>query len=255
MNKLRLGVLFILVLFYSKDSYAWGAKGHNLVAEIAFTYLDDDTKKNVLRYLDGMTIQEASVWMDQQRNDKSLDYMKPYHYVNFEKGESVVDNNGNNIISVLAKTINEIKNHKNLSKEEVKLKLLIIFHLVGDIHQPMHVGYGVDKGGNTVQLNFNDKGTNLHSFYDSGIIKYKNISLEDCLDRANFSDRKLMKYKKIDVVEWATESRSFLPAIYNFDSAKVNDRYVNKHAKIIKKQLNLAGIRLASVLQEAFSVV
>ena len=31
-------------------------KGHALVAQVAFTYLDDTTKQNVMTYLDVMTI-------------------------------------------------------------------------------------------------------------------------------------------------------------------------------------------------------
>lgn len=47
------------------------------VAQVAFTYLDDVTKKNVMTYLDGMTIEEAANWMDNIKGDHSYDYMKP----------------------------------------------------------------------------------------------------------------------------------------------------------------------------------
>ncbi|MFP3648289.1 S1/P1 nuclease, partial [Paraburkholderia sp. SIMBA_054] len=48
--------------------------------------------------------------------------------------------------------------------------LKFVVHFVGDIHQPMHAGYAADKGGNDFQLQFNGKGTNLHSLWDSGMI-------------------------------------------------------------------------------------
>ena len=169
MKIIKLNFLLFLFLLNSHNSSAWGSKGHGIVADIAFAYLDADTKKVVLQYLDGMTIQEASTWMDNIKDDHSYDYMKPHHYVNFEKGEKVVNNPGANIISVLSMTINQLKSNKNLSKEEIKQKICIIIHLIGDLHQPLHVGYGDDKGGNQMQINFNGSGTNLHSFFDSGI--------------------------------------------------------------------------------------
>jgi hypothetical protein len=78
--------------------------------------------------------------------------------------------------------------HKDtLGKAKIKLKILYLFHLIGDLHQPLQLGYGHDKGGNTVQLNYKDKGTNLHSFWDSGIIYYKRITLSDCLQAQTYS--------------------------------------------------------------------
>ena len=47
----------VLSILTPSKSFAWGKKGHNLVAEVAFNYLDENTKKIVLQYLDGMTIQ------------------------------------------------------------------------------------------------------------------------------------------------------------------------------------------------------
>lgn len=170
-------ILFSFFLLPTK-TVAWGKNGHALVAEVAFNYLDQNTKKNVLGYLDGMTIEDAANWMDNIKYDHSYDYMKPYHYVNFDKNAKVFERSGSNIIFILNQTIKELQNNKNLTKEVIKTKILIIFHLVGDLHQPLHVGYGSDKGGNTIQLNYKAQGTNLHSFWDSGIIYDKNIALK-----------------------------------------------------------------------------
>jgi len=253
MNKSIIAVAFLLIVILSPvKTLAWGKKGHALVAEVAFTYLDENTKKIVLQYLDGMTIEEAANWMDNIKSDHSYDYMKPYHYVNFDKGATVVELNGDNIIYQLNETIKELRNKKNLSREEIKTKIKILFHLIGDLHQPLHVGYGSDKGGNTMQINYNGKGTNLHSFWDSGIIESKEITLQDCLNSNKFCTIKLRKIKKINVIKWSIESRNLLNKIYNTGGNKVNDEYVNKNAALIETQILKAGIRLASVLKEVF---
>jgi len=253
MKRTYIVLSFLVILFLSSfNCFAWGNKGHAIVSEIAFNYLDANTKKIVLNYLDGLTIEEAANWMDDMRDNHSYDFMKPYHYVNFEKGESVKNNQGNNIISILTSTINELKNYKNLSKEDVKTKICIVFHLIGDLHQPLHVGYGIDKGGNTIKLNFNSYSTNLHSLYDSGIIKYKNITLQDCINSNKLTLSEISNYQKINVIEWANQSRSCLEAIYNFDGHKVSEEYVNTNTIVIKNQLFKAGISLASVLKDVF---
>ena len=62
----RILSLSILLLATCNTSlFAWGDKGHALVAEVAFKYLDAKTKQSVLSYLNGISIEEASNWMDE----------------------------------------------------------------------------------------------------------------------------------------------------------------------------------------------
>lgn len=252
MKNFILSILVLITFSISVKSFAWSEKGHTLVAQIAFNYLDPTTRKVLTEYLDGMTIQEAANWMDAIKSDKKYDYLKKLHYINADRGQNISEDNGENIIGMLTKTIEELKNYKQLTKEEVKFKLCIIFHLVGDLHQPLHVGYGDDKGGNNYQINFYGRGTNLHSFYDSGIIEHKNLTLAQCLNAKKYTKEEVAQISNINVVEWANQSRSFLPTIYKTYGAKINDSYVDSNLIIIQEQIQKAGIRLASILKETF---
>lgn len=253
MNKALITFAAILSLLLSPtNTFAWGNKGHAMVAEVAFNYMEENTKKEVLKYLDGMTIQEAANWMDNVKSDHSYDYMRSYHYVNIDKGANVVETNGANIIYQLSTTIKELQNKKNLSNQEINTKIKILFHLMGDLHQPLHVGYGEDKGGNTMQVNYNYRGTNLHSLWDSGIIDYKKITLQDCLKANNYSKNEIRAIQYTNVINWATDTRAYLPQIYKTGGNKINDEYVDACVPIIENQILKAGIRLAGVLNEVF---
>lgn len=258
MNKALITLAFLLtLLIIPAKTFAWGSKGHALVAEVAFNYMDENTKKEVLKYLNGMTIEDAANWMDNVKSDHSYDYMRAYHYVNFDKGAKVLETEGDNIIFQLNTTIKELQNKEKLSKEEINLKIKILFHLIGDLHQPLHVGYGADKGGNTMQINYNFRGTNLHSLWDSGIIEYKKISLPDCLNANKYSVNEMRALQYIDVVSWATDSRAYLPQAYKTGGNKtggnkINDEYVDACVPLIENQILKAGIRLAGVLNEVF---
>ena len=146
--------------------------------------------------------------MNEIKSDKTYDYLRKLHYINAERGQKITLNNEENSIGALTKTIEELKNYKALTKAEVKIKLCILFHLVGDLHQPLHVGYGEDKGGNNYQINFYGRGTNLHSFYDSGILEYKNLTLPQCIKAKSYIKEELLQVEKIDVVEWANQTIS-----------------------------------------------
>ncbi|GEP49827.1 hypothetical protein FNO01nite_04990 [Flavobacterium noncentrifugens] len=185
-----------------------------------------------MSYLDGKTIKEAANWMDAIKSDPKNKSMSPWHYVNFEKGSAIAIMPSDNILFVLDKTIKELKNKQNITKDEIKIRLLYLFHLIGDLHQPLHVGYSSDKDGNTYQLNYKGNGTNLHSFWDSGIIKDRNITLQDCLNVKQYSPAEFKALQKTDVVAWAVDSRSFLDGVYNTGS-KINDSYGDKNSPII----------------------
>lgn len=251
----RIVLLIVLTLFTTSNSFAWGKKGHSLVAEIAFQYLDANTKKNVLYYLNGMSIEDAASWMDSMRSDKQYDFMKPYHYIDFDKNATVKELEGDNIINVLNKTLKELDNVKGLSNDEIRIKLFYIFHLVGDLHQPLHVGYKDDKGGNTVQVSFFGRGSNLHAMWDTDIIEYKGLTLNDELKSNTYNESDLAEIKKIDILAWAKESRGFLKNVYDLKSAKVSDYYIDSNYPIIKQQVLKAGLRLASILEYYFKDV
>ena len=209
-------------------------------------------KKNVLQYLDTLTIEEAASWMDNLRNDKTYDYLKPYHYINIEKGEQYIPSKNDNIINGINNAMLKLDNMFNLSKQEIKLNLLILFHLIGDLHQPLHCGYGIDKGGNTVQISFFGKGSNLHRLWDSDMIEYKKMNLDSCLKFNTYTKKQIRQIKKINVETWMNESRNHLTNVYQFSSNKIDDEYINYNSPIIKKQLLDAGLRLAKVLKKYF---
>src|SRR5690554_7846576 len=54
--------------------------------------------------------------------------------------------------------------------------LMILVHLVGDVHQPLHVGNGKDRGGNDVKVSWFGENSNLHKIWDSEIIDGKKYS-------------------------------------------------------------------------------
>ena len=247
----RIITLFFLFFFTLPfQVFAWGAKGHALIAEVAFKYLDHQTKEHVLSYLGGMTIQEASDWMDEVRSDPAYNYMKPYHYADFEKGEPATALMGNNLMGVLASTLQDLSHIDQLTREEIKTRLLYLFHLVGDIHQPLHVGYPEDKGGNLYQVSFFGNGTNLHRIWDTEIIDYEHTTLGDVLGSEKLSPGQIQKIQQINIVAWASGSRSFLKEVYDIHGHKVGEPYVREVYPIIKRQLLYAGIRLAGVLEK-----
>ena len=246
-------ILVVAILFCSTDSWGWGKKGHGLVAEVAFSLMDSVTRAKVYKYIDDMSIEQAGSWMDEIRSDHRYDYMKEWHYVNIEKGETYQPNKDANAVNELVEAIGKLQHHEKLSDEEIRRNILVVMHLVGDLHQPLHVGYGNDKGGNDVHVRFNGQATNLHRVWDTELIEKENITAKDCLQRLKHFDKQdVAMFSKIDVVNWMRIPRSQLGAVYDFKDGNIDEDYIKKNKTVIEDDILIAGIRLAAVLNSAF---
>lgn len=246
-------ILYSTIFFYSSSMYSWGKQGHLITGDIAMMVTKKPIQDSVNKYLDGIQWGDAATWMDEIRSDHSYDYMKTWHYLNVEKDKTFVKSSEENVINEIDIAINKLMNRSKLTKAEINTTIKILFHLIGDMHQPLHVGYGEDKGGNTVEVDFLGKSSNLHKVWDSEIINAKEIktsSLQKLYEL--ITPEQYKKISKIDVIEWMYESRAYLSNVYDFKKGTIEQEYVDKNAEIIKKQLLLSGIRISSVLTSIF---
>ena len=154
-------------------------------------------------------------------------------------------------------------------------------HWVGDIHQPLHVSFDDDRGGNLVAIAGPCK-ANLHAVWDTCIIE-KKIGL-DYMDIAAKLRAEITEKDRADwvppmvdtaaVVAWANESSAIAesPDVhycikkddacwYATDQEQysggtqrvvtVDDAYLTAQAATVREQLKMAGVRLAAILNTA----
>lgn len=252
MNRITI-IIFIGLFVKSTLCFSWGAKGHKIVAEIAYNFLDKNIQDSVQKYLGGMSFKDAALWMDVVSNDKYYAYLKPLHSITIEKDKTYVKFDNENIVSEIEFSIEQLKNKNKNSKEDIKMALKLLFHLIADLHQPLHVGYAEDKSGNLVRIQFDGKETNIHHVWDFDIIESKSITSENCIKIIkSYSSKEIDGIQKIDVVAWMNYTRIHLYDVYGFKNTIIDEAYINKNTFIIEKQLALAGLRLASILNMAF---
>lgn len=242
----------IFLLLYSLPAFSWGSKGHKIVAEIAKSRLSAAVIDSVNHYLDD-TWDEAACWMDEVNQDRTYDFIKPWHYVNIEKDKTYVETKTPNIINELEFIVTALQNRKKYTREKTGLYIKILMHLIGDLHQPLHCGYYNDKGGNDLIVEYAGEQTNLHKVWDSGIIRGKDIDEKDCFYVIKtWSPEQISKIKQAGIIDCLNESRALLPQVYDVKT-KVNGKYAMAGALIIKDQLSKAGLRLEAFLELCFS--
>ncbi len=256
MKKGIFALLFTLSFIgISERSFAWGKRGHEIVGKLAYYFLDEPTRQLVKKYIGNLSFEEAANWMDDERSNSYYNYMRTWHYLDIDKGmEYDKTSTERNILTILHSAIVDLKLFKTKGKKDIKRDLLLIFHLVGDLHQPLHTGYAIDKGGNTIEITSASVSGNLHSVWDTQILDAKNITFDSCIQIYSALDSiEVAEIKKINELKWMYQSRSFLDTVYSFKNNFLDQQYIDNSAIIIKKQLVTAGLRLASILKTCLS--
>lgn len=186
---MKKGILILSVVF-SIQSFGWGELGHKASAEISYKFLTPKAKQMLVEILGPNTHVTGSNFPDDVRSDKRFDMLKPYHYMDFPYGKDIVQVLEENKSK---KTADSFIAHPELlygkfSRNQKMLSIQYLIHIIGDMHQPLHVGNGTDMGGNLCSVKWTDPETgkvidaNLHNVWDEKIfdIARKNFKIAKC---------------------------------------------------------------------------
>ena len=249
-----------IVLFFSfcisYGSFGWGQTGHRVIGLIAEYHLSKKAKKNIQKILNGQSVAMAGTFMDEIRSDSTYDYLAPWHYCTIPDGKTYEEAGTpeeGDVIYAINYFLDQLKTRRFMEEnEEFALKCLI--HLIADIHQPMHVGNGLDRGGNDVEVEYFWRKSNLHRVWDSGIIDAQNLSYTEYAVWIHIPGKiKAEAWLGAGIVDWAYESMSYRNQIYDLPLNKIiNYQYNYYNIDLVNLRLLQAGIRLAEVLNEIY---
>jgi hypothetical protein len=238
-----------------RTAQAWGATGHRVVGRIAEAHLSREARRAIKGLLGRETLAEVATWPDDIRSDPAWSHSKPWHFVTIEEGKTYQESKDGDAVEAIRRFKKTLQDRDAKKKERV-IALKWIVHLVGDVHQPLHVGRGGDYGGNAIKVKWFGKDSNLHSVWDDGMIDATKLSFSEL---ARFADKateaQVAEWQKSDVLDWVQESIRFRTRAYTVPGPKVSDsyRYSYVNLPLVKLRLAQAGIRLAGLLNEVLA--
>lgn len=256
---MRKVVFIIMATLIPAITLAWGPKGHDTVAYIAEKHLSKKTLKKVTEVLDGHSLVYVANWMDNASHTDDYAYTKTWHYVNVDANEesyaaSAKEAKGD-VVTAINDIVAALKSGK-LTPEEEQANLMMLIHLVGDMHCPMHAGRKSDRGGNGTQVRYFGGQKKLHSVWDSEVVesahRWSHTEWQYQVDRATPKEVKAMTQGTPN--DWIEETVVLARDIYDNSPSGVNLSYdyVAKYAPIIEQQFLKGGIRLAKLLEEIY---
>jgi hypothetical protein len=244
-------LLFVLIPL---SAFPFGKTGHRIVGELAQRHLSPKALEGIEQILGKEKLAHAALWADEIKSDKKYDYAKVYHRMNAPKGSdlSKVELEKDSIIWALV-NFEDVLRSSDSTMEEKKFALKFILHLVGDLHQPLHLGYGEDHGGNDVRVKWFQKSVNLHEVWDEQLILFEELSFTEYADKLDSMDKKSLETIQTGTyLDWAVESNSYLPLVYDFQSKNLSYEYHYKVKDALYSLLQKGGLRLAYTLNNIF---
>ena len=259
-NLKSLALIFALLIFLAPaqaSKVKWGATGHRVVGKIADEYLKGKTKRKLKELLGYESLALVSTHADDIKSDKRYNNLYTWHWVNFPYGTKYEDSDKNrrgDLITGIQACKDSITS-QHTSKETKAFYLKFLVHLVGDLHQPLHVGQAEDQGGNKIKLLWFDEETNLHRVWDSEMIDHYQMSYSELADNAkHLTKEQVNSLQSGSVMDWVYESQALSQKVYESAAADENLRYRYQydHFGTVRNQLQKGGVRLAKVLNDLF---
>ncbi len=273
-------MLFFLLV--PSIAFCWGEDGHRVVCQIAFDEMTPSARTEVTRLLaldpDFESFADSCLFADSPERIRFLD-----HFINLPRSTRAITTADCPLAEscVIPAIQNDylVLQDADSSDAEKLLALKLLGHWVGDVHQPMHVSFQDDQGGNSNNVDVDIPGANFHGVWDYLIIS-KSLG-DDYLQIAarlegSIEDEQRIAWKLDSPIEWANESFQItIAASVNYCVQKrgacwyssdnmvleqgeswrdfmITDDYVEMHAAIVSQRLQQAAIRLAELLNQAF---
>jgi len=278
--------LSVILLFSAtpRNALAWGDEGHEIVCQIAYLELSPSARQSV----DALIAQDTQfrefakscTWADHPRQRANE------HFLNVERSAKTVDPAqpcGSAAKCVVSAIVNDTRDLASSPDGSEALRLLkSLGHWVGDIHQPMHVSYEDDRGGNKVYVT-GPCDDNMHSVWDTCILNQtigpdaSSVAI-DLRSEVTQQDRASWIASDIildTVLGWADESLAISRSpdveycilkgdVCQYDESRVkydnqqtrsvavDQAYLQSQSERVRTRLKMAGIRLGALLEKVF---
>jgi hypothetical protein len=263
---------------------AWGIDGHRIICSIAQQLVNPialEAMQHLLPNRAAETFPNLCSWADDIRYTSAYSgWSPPLHYIstpdrlcNFVAKRDCFDDAKKSSFCASGAIWNytrQLEHHT--TGYNMTESLLFLSHIVGDIHQPLHVGFKGDSGGSSIKVLWFSRATNLHSVWD------KSLLLEDLngFYGGNVANLTKALMQNITTV-WSSEpahwkvcssTRRYCPETYAVESiglacqwaykgaasgTALSDQYFLTRLPVLHKRLAQAGVRLAEILNKVFA--
>ncbi|WP_371374566.1 S1/P1 nuclease [Thalassotalea aquiviva] len=286
-------VLILLLNLLSTSAYALGQQGHKMVCELAFKQLSSLQQQTLIEFTEFLTttdkkqinqrlrrtsdhpvsFADSCIWPDLIKSKPQYVPFKSWHFINVPRNSIKVDTKDcqqNCILHAFDFHHRQLKQALALNlAHEAGEAIRFISHWFGDLHQPMHVSFKSDLGGNRLPVKIENntlKCHNMHALWDHCLTSFNRRQFEQQV-LTYFNQYALQpsdQYNQANLFAWANDTLAITrdsKTQYCVLSPRgycrkvetpilISPTYIKHNRKILAQQVALAAKRLHSYLKE-----
>ena len=251
MQRAVFAVLFMTV--FASGAQAFSYPSHAVVCDLAYQYAAPETQKMISGLVrqsrEARSFAQLCGWPDRVRKIDDYKHTSVWHYINVARQDTSVHRAHCPGKGCVTEEIRSMQKRLQRDPDSDWQALAFLGHFVGDVHQPLHVSYSDDRGGNQTRIYYRGERTNLHALWDRDVPSLSGTLAKDSNLIASFSVEFLLEGSPED---WANESLEKTREIYrNYrKGARFEDDDIAADRHWVRSRLHLAARRLAKLLDQ-----
>lgn len=259
MKQQLFALLCTAMLLLPANLWAWGQKGHRIIAEVAYHYLSCGARSKIDKVLGKHGMVYFANWPDEIKSDTLYPTSHDWHFQDLDGGlsDSAVVAALTDYPKVGGNLFRATDSIRALLKVDPKNHdaLVFLIHFAGDRYCPMHIGHKDDLGGNRVKMKWFGSNTNLHTVWDTKLIDSQGYSYTEyaafLIDKYGSEYKNVSKLTEADLI---LQSYHLTSEIYDYQQTFDGNtyHYIYKFHQPMEWQLYKAGVRLAVWLEEIY---
>lgn len=258
----------VLALLSVSQASAWDAKGHCVIAHIADQNLTPKARKMCSKYL-GHSLAYYASWMDQWRYTDEYHHTARWHAVGVLNGEYLpgqltgdsspflapltMDDHG---LARLEQIRTRLSDYRNMPDSAVKVNLMCIIHMVGDMHCSGHIIFADQK---QYVMKENGEESRYHGYNDKTFGRFhKGKSAADFREKyCRLNKAEIAELCKGNMQDWVEANIPIFRETYNLLSPTIDYKDLPEQNKLRMKEITdqlyiEAGYRLAHFINQIF---
>jgi len=248
-----------LLLCLSTQCHAWGPEVHHVIGLLAQQQLDEKVAGALHQLMATDSTEDIAAtcnWPDQYRATEQGAWSAPQHYINVPDGGTDFEPardcpSGMCVSGAISRYASELAD-ESLSQEVRQNAWARLCHFMGDIHQPLHVGYRSDRGGNDVEVSWRGQQMDLHDFWDHALLEENYENWRQLTQDLAYLTGTTTPGAPLDeeVLLWASESHELVRQFAYPPAAKISERFAAASWLLARLRIAQAADRLAWLTDE-----
>ena len=248
------------LLLLSAKALAFGAIGHQQICNLAYQLVKPSTKQQIDALLAIGPEQEFAkgcVWPDEVRREPAYQFTAPHHYLNVSRQQQQVKPTD---CAAKGCLLSALQHYASLLKQggttRQKAEALLFYsHFIADLHQPLHVSYADDLGGNKTALYYFGQPWNLHGVWDTAMLKSLGYPENPQLAANKLTQQQLntiRRWQSGQPLVWAQQSLDQTRRIYRDYKPGMlfSQSELERDCPVVEQRLLQAAVRLAWQLDQ-----